>query len=70
MAVPSPRLHHATASGWVNDPLALTWHEGRYHLFSPVRAREHRLDAFLPLGARHQRRPALLGSGAGRAGAR
>ena len=33
MAVPSPRLHHAPASGWVNDPLALTWHEGRYHLF-------------------------------------
>jgi beta-fructofuranosidase len=27
------RYHHAPASGWVNDPLALTWHDGRYHLF-------------------------------------
>ncbi len=27
------RYHHAPASGWINDPLALTWHDGRYHLF-------------------------------------
>ncbi len=27
-----PQLH-LTADGWVNDPLGLTWHEGRYHLF-------------------------------------
>jgi beta-fructofuranosidase len=32
-----PRLHFAPLSGWLNDPLALTWraggHDGRYHLF-------------------------------------
>jgi beta-fructofuranosidase len=28
-----PRLHHTPPSGWVNDPLGLTWHDGRYHLF-------------------------------------
>jgi len=33
MAVPRPVVHHAPDSGWVNDPLALTWHGGRYHLF-------------------------------------
>lgn len=28
-----PLLHHTAESGWINDPYALTWHEGRYHLF-------------------------------------
>ena len=32
-----PRLHLTARSGWINDPLALTWHPedqgGRYHLF-------------------------------------
>jgi beta-fructofuranosidase len=28
-----PRLHHAPEAGWVNDPLGLTLHGGRYHLF-------------------------------------
>lgn len=28
-----PRLHFAPQSGWVNDPLGLTFHDGRYHLF-------------------------------------
>ena len=28
-----PVLHYAPPTGWVNDPLALTWHDGRYHLF-------------------------------------
>jgi beta-fructofuranosidase len=28
-----PWLHYAPAQGWVNDPLALTYHDGRYHLF-------------------------------------
>jgi beta-fructofuranosidase len=26
-------IHFTPASGWINDPLALTWHNGRYHLF-------------------------------------
>jgi beta-fructofuranosidase len=30
---PRPRVHFAPRSGWVNDPLGLTWHDGRYHLF-------------------------------------
>src|SRR5262245_46922910 len=33
VSVPRPVLHYAPPSGWVNDPLALTWHESRYHLF-------------------------------------
>jgi len=28
-----PRWHFTPTSGWMNDPLALTWHDGRYHLF-------------------------------------
>ncbi len=28
-----PRLHHAPTRGWINDPLGLTFHGGRYHLF-------------------------------------
>lgn len=28
-----PRWHFTPDSGWMNDPLALTWHNGRYHLF-------------------------------------
>ena len=28
-----PRWHFTPGSGWLNDPLALTWHNGRYHLF-------------------------------------
>ncbi|MDO9397602.1 MAG: glycoside hydrolase family 32 protein, partial [Herbiconiux sp.] len=28
-----PRWHFTPASGWMNDPLAVTWHNGRYHLF-------------------------------------
>lgn len=28
-----PLLHLTPARGWVNDPLGLTWHDGRYHLF-------------------------------------
>lgn len=28
-----PHLHFTPQSGWINDPLALTWHNGRYHLF-------------------------------------
>ncbi|MDN4640025.1 glycoside hydrolase family 32 protein [Agreia sp. PsM10] len=28
-----PRWHFTPGSGWMNDPLALTWHNGRYHLF-------------------------------------
>ncbi len=33
MSIPRPTLHHAPSSGWSNDPLALTFHDGRYHLF-------------------------------------
>ncbi len=33
MSTPRPALHHSPPSGWVNDPLALTHHDGRYHLF-------------------------------------
>lgn len=35
MAAPAPRpLAHVTApQGWINDPLGLTVHDGRYHLF-------------------------------------
>lgn len=28
-----PRIHFTPRTGWVNDPLAVTWHDGRYHLF-------------------------------------
>ena len=28
-----PASHFTPRSGWVNDPLALTWRDGRYHLF-------------------------------------
>jgi len=28
-----PQLHFTARRGWVNDPLALTWHQGSYHLF-------------------------------------
>jgi beta-fructofuranosidase len=28
-----PTRHFTPRSGWVNDPLALTWRDGRYHLF-------------------------------------
>jgi beta-fructofuranosidase len=30
---PRPRIHFTPRSGWINDPLALTWHGGLYHLF-------------------------------------
>ncbi|MET0526712.1 MAG: glycoside hydrolase family 32 protein [Nocardioides sp.] len=30
---PRPLVHHTPVSGWVNDPLGLTFHDGRYHLF-------------------------------------
>ncbi|MFC5929224.1 glycoside hydrolase family 32 protein [Cryobacterium melibiosiphilum] len=30
---PRPRVHFTPQAGWINDPLALTWHNGRYHLF-------------------------------------
>jgi beta-fructofuranosidase len=30
---PRPVVHFAPRAGWVNDPLGLTWHDGRYHLF-------------------------------------
>jgi beta-fructofuranosidase len=33
MSVPRPTLHYTPPTGWVNDPLALTYHDGRYHLF-------------------------------------
>lgn len=32
-ARPRPRVHFTPDSGWINDPLAVTWHNGRYHLF-------------------------------------
>jgi beta-fructofuranosidase len=28
-----PRRHFTPRTGWLNDPLALTWHDDRYHLF-------------------------------------
>lgn len=28
-----PRVHLTPESGWINDPLGLTWQSGRYHLF-------------------------------------
>ncbi|MCS5721725.1 glycoside hydrolase family 32 protein [Herbiconiux sp. CPCC 203407] len=30
---PRPRIHFTPQSGWMNDPLAVTWHDGLYHLF-------------------------------------
>ncbi|GAA4408965.1 hypothetical protein GCM10023168_27040 [Fodinibacter luteus] len=29
-----PLVHLTPRTGWVNDPLGLTWHAGRYHLFA------------------------------------
>ncbi|ARC56066.1 Beta-fructosidase [Frondihabitans sp. 762G35] len=31
--VDRPRLHLTPATGWINDPLSLTWHAGEYHVF-------------------------------------
>ncbi|MCL3859804.1 glycoside hydrolase family 32 protein [Actinotalea sp. K2] len=31
--VTRPRLHFTAQEGWINDPLGLTHHQGRYHLF-------------------------------------
>ena len=31
--VTRPRLHFTARSGWINDPLGLTCHDGRFHLF-------------------------------------
>ena len=28
-----PEIHFTARSGWINDPLAVTWRDGRYHLF-------------------------------------
>jgi len=28
-----PILHFTAKEGWINDPLGLTWHSGKYHLF-------------------------------------
>lgn len=28
-----PGLHFTATQGWINDPLGLTYHDGRYHLF-------------------------------------
>ncbi|SMH27835.1 beta-fructofuranosidase [Rathayibacter oskolensis] len=28
-----PRIHFTAATGWINDPHGITFHEGRYHLF-------------------------------------
>jgi len=33
MSASRPVLHHTPERGWVNDPVALVHHEGRYHLF-------------------------------------
>lgn len=30
---PRPQVHFTPRSGWMNDPLAMTWHRGQYHLF-------------------------------------
>jgi beta-fructofuranosidase len=30
---PRPRLHFTPRTGWINDPLAVTWHAGVYHAF-------------------------------------
>ncbi|MGN6742721.1 MAG: glycoside hydrolase family 32 protein [Amnibacterium sp.] len=28
-----PAAHFTPRSGWINDPLGVTWHDGRYHVF-------------------------------------
>ncbi len=33
-AGPRPLAHLTPDAGWANDPLGLTWHDGRYHLFT------------------------------------
>lgn len=29
-----PRLHFTVPAGWINDPLGVTFHADRYHLFA------------------------------------
>ncbi len=33
-AGPRPLAHLTPHAGWANDPLGLTWHDGRYHVFT------------------------------------
>lgn len=30
---PRPQFHFTAEAGWINDPLGLTWKDGKYHLF-------------------------------------
>lgn len=30
---PRPAFHFTAAGGWINDPLGVTWKDGKYHLF-------------------------------------
>lgn len=30
---PRPQFHFTADAGWINDPLGLTWKDGKYHLF-------------------------------------
>lgn len=30
---PRPQFHFTAETGWINDPLGLTWKDGKYHLF-------------------------------------
>ncbi|MCX2748775.1 glycoside hydrolase family 32 protein [Arthrobacter sp. MI7-26] len=30
---PRPEFHFTATEGWINDPLGLTWKDGKYHLF-------------------------------------
>ncbi len=53
-----PRFHYTPPRGWMNDPMGITWRDGRYHLFFQCIPDSSQLDAAVFVGPREQRGPA------------